>query len=186
MKRPHQILIITVLATGMTTTGATAQMAPFGDWMPRRGTVSYDMILSRDWSPMSIRMIGSLTASDFGLRQRHCLQPSYSPAMACQITVNGQPNPPHMMPPPPPVSGWGGGRYAPGAYGPGPYPGGSLWSFPGGSRMPYWRGQQLPGFAPPPFRFPGGAPGPDFEMSGDWEWQGWRIRGTFRYSQAYW
>ncbi len=170
------ISLAAVFALAAMSGPASGQMPPSGNWMPRRGTVSYDMTLTRAWSPQSIRMVGRITMRDAGMLQRHCVQLSHAPFMTCQTTVNGVPGTPHTLPAPPPAGGTGGpGRslFPPGAAPP-PYAG----SNPGGLRGP--------GFSPPPFSFPGGPPGPEFEMSGDWEWQGWRVFGRFRYSQAYW
>lgn len=154
----------------LTPAAASAQFMPGNDWMPRAGNVDYDMTLSQRWSPARIRMTGRIELRAGNMRQRHCMQWSYAPVMACQISVNGQPGPITTEPAPP------GGPMGGAPYG----------GYPGGAPAPYPGAHGVPGFAPPPFNFGGRPPGPDFEISGDWEWQGWRVSGRFRYSQAIW
>lgn len=168
-------LIASLTALAALSSPAAAQMLPSGDWMPRRGTVSYDMTLTRAWSPMSMRMLGRITVHDAGTVQRHCMQVSYAPVMTCQTSINGEPGNLHTVPAPPPS----GARVGPNRF---LAPPGAAPPYP----RPYAGGPSVPGFVPPPFSFPGGPPGPDFEISGEWEWQGWRVYGRFRYSGAYW
>ena len=147
---------------------AFAQSFPSGSWLPNRGTVSYDMSLTQAWSPMRMRMIGSITVSSRFVRQRHCVQKFSTPIMTCQTIVNGMPGEIHPMPVPPPRGAVGGNAFN--------------WRPP----MSGYMMAPVPGFIAPPFNFSNGAPGSNFEMSGRWSWGDWNVSGWFRYSKAVW
>ncbi|MBB4305168.1 hypothetical protein GGD81_004237 [Rhodobium orientis] len=146
-------------------------------FMPTEGTVRYEMSLQHIWSPARMRMTGTMSGDAAGIRQTHCLQMPATPVMTCQRTVNGEPGPIYQVPAPP----FGTAEMMPrglnGSPGFGGY-GGNGWG----------QGGTLPGFGTPPFSVPMApyAGSPEMEMSGSWEWQGWRISGRFVYSPVAW
>ena len=161
---------------------ALAQGWPGSSFMPGEGTVRYEMSLQHIWSPARMRMTGTMSGDAAGIRQTHCLQMPATPVMTCQRTVNGNPGPIYQVPAPP----FGTAEMMPRGFG--GYPGGGYPGFGGyggGGRGP---GGMLPGFGTPPLSFPTSpySGGPEMEMSGSWEWQGWRISGRFVYSPAVW
>ncbi|MCW2306733.1 hypothetical protein [Rhodobium gokarnense] len=192
MKRDTALAGLAVLAPtvlcvlALVSPPAAAQGWSGSSFMPSEGTVRYEMSLQHIWSPARMRMTGTMSGDAAGIRQTHCLQMPATPVMTCQRTVNGEPGPIYQVPAAP----FGTAEMMPrgfGGYPGGVYPG--FGGYPGMGGGNGWApGSTLPGFGTPPFSFPGGpySGGPEMEMSGSWEWQGWRISGRFVYSPVVW
>lgn len=153
-----------LMVTVMTAGSALAQM-PSGP-----GLMRYDMMVAEARTGQALRLSGNVAVYGGGMLMRHCAQPAPYAPRVCQLTVDGQPSAPFLMPP----------TLPPGTV---PYPGVSGWPGAGGG-APFAdpaTGAMESLFEPPP-----AVPGWTMRASGQGQWMGMAAQGSFSYWQPRW